>query len=235
MDMSCQTGQMGTPYGVAWGHLGATFGYDSTLLYSPYLKFSLAIGTNAETGEQQQPQDAACEAYNVVKNHLLSEPIDKCKIGGGYFGLCNCESNQEGMQRLLDQMEKGAKKKAKKKTDHGSSAAGGGPGSGAGGGSSSIAVLLMAVGGVVGLAVAVALGCVAYRHLRARRGARAGGGGGDFDTLNPGLLGGRTDPPLSRGLSTELASMSIGGGPDNSPLKLGGGYSELDSFDFNRS
>lgn len=46
-----------TPNETAYGHLGATYGYQSVLVYIPSLELSIAIGTNLERDRQDQPQD----------------------------------------------------------------------------------------------------------------------------------------------------------------------------------
>jgi len=38
-----------TPNDVAYGHLGATYGYQSVVVYIPSLTLSVAIGTNIES------------------------------------------------------------------------------------------------------------------------------------------------------------------------------------------
>ena len=94
MNLGFQTGQEGNKYGEAWGHLGATYGYDSTLMYFPALGFSMAIGSDTETSSQSQVQDAACVAYNRVKNFVLGEKVDACSISkSSYFAKCSCASN----------------------------------------------------------------------------------------------------------------------------------------------
>ena len=52
--------------GEAVGHLGATYGFQSQLVYFPALKFAMAVATNIETPHQSQPKDALCFAYNAV-------------------------------------------------------------------------------------------------------------------------------------------------------------------------
>lgn len=52
-----------------YGHLGATYGYDSIFGYNPTLDLGIAIGTNIETPSQTQPSDAFCRV-TVVLNLL---------------------------------------------------------------------------------------------------------------------------------------------------------------------
>lgn len=79
-------------YSVNYGHLGATYGYDSIFGYNPTLDLGIAIATNIETSDQEQPADAFCHIYNRVKNFLLQEKIAKCeyKTSGYYGGKCEC-------------------------------------------------------------------------------------------------------------------------------------------------
>ena len=80
-------------YHVAYGHLGATYGYDSIFAYNPALDLAIAIGTNIETATQTQPADAFCRVYNRVKNHLLKEDVQTCTyvVKGYYGGQCECQ------------------------------------------------------------------------------------------------------------------------------------------------
>ncbi|KAL3931254.1 MAG: hypothetical protein SGPRY_001200 [Prymnesium sp.] len=48
-----------TPNDIAYGHLGATYGYQSLLVYVPTLQLSFAIGTNIERDFQDQPSDVS--------------------------------------------------------------------------------------------------------------------------------------------------------------------------------
>lgn len=84
------TGQKGK-YGEGYGHLGATYGYQSVVAYFPELKFSLAVATNMETDFQQQPADAMCLSYNAVASKLLGQQIHCTYSTGGYYsGGCKC-------------------------------------------------------------------------------------------------------------------------------------------------
>eukprot|EP00929_Paragymnodinium_shiwhaense_P087667 TRINITY_DN4780_c0_g1_i2.p1 TRINITY_DN4780_c0_g1~~TRINITY_DN4780_c0_g1_i2.p1 ORF type:complete len:445 (-),score=70.57 TRINITY_DN4780_c0_g1_i2:423-1757(-) len=79
-------------YHTVYGHLGATYGYDSLLGYNPKLDTAIAIATNIETQTQTQPSSAFCGVFNRVKNYLLKEPVQKCtfKASGYYGGKCSC-------------------------------------------------------------------------------------------------------------------------------------------------
>jgi hypothetical protein len=53
-NLTRRTGQHGAG-GVAMGHLGATCGYQSVVAYNPAMDFSIAVATNIERDEQDQP------------------------------------------------------------------------------------------------------------------------------------------------------------------------------------
>lgn len=81
-----------TPHDVAYGHLGATYGYQSVVVYIPSLTMSVAIGTNIESDEQSQPADVFCSVYNTAKAILQGNPVPKCTYKRGYWsGGCKCE------------------------------------------------------------------------------------------------------------------------------------------------
>merc|ERR1712151_545479 len=50
----------------AYGHLGATYGYDSSAAYFPGVDASIAVASNIETDYQSQPSDVQCLVYNVL-------------------------------------------------------------------------------------------------------------------------------------------------------------------------
>lgn len=81
-----------TPNDVAYGHLGATYGYQSIVAYAPALQLALAIGTNIETDYQTQPSETFCYVYNTAKAILLGRPLPRCSFKPGYFfsGECIC-------------------------------------------------------------------------------------------------------------------------------------------------
>merc|ERR1712224_721355 len=79
-------------YGKAYGHLGATYGYQSLAGFFPAINASMSIATNIETDHQSQPMDAFCDAYNAVVGLLLNTSFT-CKFEStGYFGGCKCTS-----------------------------------------------------------------------------------------------------------------------------------------------
>jgi CubicO group peptidase (beta-lactamase class C family) len=89
-NLTRRTGQHG-PDGVAMGHLGATYGYQSVVAYNPAMDFSIAIATNIERDEQDQPADAMCLIYNAVRAIVRGIPAQKCTFTTGYFsGGCKC-------------------------------------------------------------------------------------------------------------------------------------------------
>jgi CubicO group peptidase (beta-lactamase class C family) len=80
-----------TPNDVAYGHLGATYGYQSIVVYIPNLNISIAIASNIERMEQDQPQDAFCSIYNTVKAMFNGQPIPTCTFKPGYYHAgCKC-------------------------------------------------------------------------------------------------------------------------------------------------
>jgi hypothetical protein len=88
-----KTGQKGV-YGTAYGHKGATYGYQSLVGYMPGLDFSLAIATNLERNLQEQPADVFCIVYNRLRNLILDQPLETCVfVGSSYDGSnCNCSA-----------------------------------------------------------------------------------------------------------------------------------------------
>jgi len=86
------TGQDGAD-GVAYGHLGATYGYDSIFAYNPGLDLALSIATNIETGSQTQPADAFCGVYNRIRNYMQGGSVENCAYAtsGYYGGKCKCK------------------------------------------------------------------------------------------------------------------------------------------------
>lgn len=86
-----QTGQKGV-YGQAYGHLGATYGYQSVSGYFPALNLTLAIATNIETDNQEQPADTLCLAYNTIAGAILKKNITCTFEARGYYGgTCKCD------------------------------------------------------------------------------------------------------------------------------------------------
>lgn len=77
----------------AYGHLGATYGYDSIMGYVPEFDIAIAVATNIETRTQTQPSDAYCHAFNRVKNFILNEPVQQCTwtVSSYFGGKCECE------------------------------------------------------------------------------------------------------------------------------------------------
>jgi CubicO group peptidase (beta-lactamase class C family) len=89
-NLGMTTGHRGS-YGQGYGHLGATYGYQSISGYYPALGISLAIATNIETDDQTQPSDTMCQAYNAVAGAMLSKNITCSFQSSGYFGgQCKC-------------------------------------------------------------------------------------------------------------------------------------------------
>ena len=90
-NQTLSTGKFG-PIGESWGHLGATYGYQSSTNYYPKLNFTLTVASNIEIQEQDQPSYALCLAYNHILNHLEGKPKPTCTFthSGYFFGHCDC-------------------------------------------------------------------------------------------------------------------------------------------------
>jgi CubicO group peptidase (beta-lactamase class C family) len=90
-NLSSRTG-LRQPEGAAYGHLGATYGYQSIGAYFPGTEFALAVATNLETNHQSQPAMALCKAFNMVREFQAGRPIPTCTYNsaGYYSGGCNC-------------------------------------------------------------------------------------------------------------------------------------------------
>jgi len=86
-----KTGRTGTKYGIAYGHLAATYGYQGLVAWSPALNFTLAVQTNIETDDQQQPAQAFCLAYNAALGYITGKKTSCTYVPGSYYsGGCKC-------------------------------------------------------------------------------------------------------------------------------------------------
>ena len=89
-NLTQEIGQTG-PDGEAYGHLGATYGYQTVLSYHPALDVSIAIGSNIENDDQVHPSDTLCLLYTAVKNALTGSSDNCVYVSGGYYqGGCKC-------------------------------------------------------------------------------------------------------------------------------------------------
>ena len=78
-------------YGRSYGHLGATYGYDSILAYFPALDLSIAVASSLETDSQAQPSDVICSVYNTILAHVLNVSAPTCTFVATYHrGTCRC-------------------------------------------------------------------------------------------------------------------------------------------------
>lgn len=99
------------PYSRAWGHMGATFGYQSISSYFPALNFALAITTDLENDQQAHPALALCFSYNRIAAHMLNMQIRCQRAEGTYWGGgCKCTTiddrrNDPKTQRAAAQRE----------------------------------------------------------------------------------------------------------------------------------
>jgi len=91
--MGITGGSSQDPTSVAYGHLGATYGYDSIFAYNPTLDVAISVASNIETGSQTQPSDAFCGVYNRVKDYLQGASPRTCtySTAGYYGGKCKCK------------------------------------------------------------------------------------------------------------------------------------------------
>lgn len=97
------TGHTGK-YGVAYGHSGATYGYQSLAVYFPTMEMSIAIATNIETDYQQQPADTLCFTYTAVAS-LILRTYSRCfykQIENYYVSGCVCTPLHPGGDEALD-------------------------------------------------------------------------------------------------------------------------------------
>ena len=69
-----------TPHDVAMGHLGATYGYQSVVAYVPKVELAVAVGTNIERDEQDQPADALCHGNTAA---AILQAVPTCTYRGG--------------------------------------------------------------------------------------------------------------------------------------------------------
>ena len=85
------------PYYHAYGHLGATYGYDSLLAYFPGADVSLAVASDIETDTQVQPADTMCFAYAAVLADLTQTEEPSCTYTAGSYhgGKCECVSGRQ--------------------------------------------------------------------------------------------------------------------------------------------
>uniref|UniRef100_A0A7S0EMW5 Beta-lactamase-related domain-containing protein n=1 Tax=Phaeocystis antarctica TaxID=33657 RepID=A0A7S0EMW5_9EUKA len=80
------------PYRTAYGHLGATYGYQSILAYYPGADVAISVASNIEQDTQVQPSDTLCSAYNAVLPVLTPAAEEQCAFAStGYFGGCACD------------------------------------------------------------------------------------------------------------------------------------------------
>ena len=87
--------------GRAWGHPGATYGYDSATLYAPELDLAIAVATGVERPLQDQPYDVLCSVYAAVaavargaSNSEATRAADSCVLSIATFWTtkCNCSA-----------------------------------------------------------------------------------------------------------------------------------------------
>jgi CubicO group peptidase (beta-lactamase class C family) len=90
------TGQSAlSPFARAYGHLGATYGYDSIVSYFPGIDAAIAVASNIETDSQDQPSDAMCFAYNAVLAAMRGVPEPPCTFGKRSFYGSSCQCGND--------------------------------------------------------------------------------------------------------------------------------------------
>jgi len=102
-NLNSRTGQPSTSkYGIAYGHLGATYGYQSVMAYLPGMDITLVVASNIETPNQVQPADAFCFAYGAIGKQYFGKDLN-CSFGdaGYYTGGCNCNSIEDSLETVL--------------------------------------------------------------------------------------------------------------------------------------
>mmetsp|Transcript_3182 Transcript_3182/g.6258 ORF Transcript_3182/g.6258 Transcript_3182/m.6258 type:complete len:438 (+) Transcript_3182:19-1332(+) len=94
MNFAGMTGPDKTGKDFAYGHLGATYGYDSVVGFFPALNMSLAVASSIESMDQAQPSDTLCRVYNTIYNHQkgLSQPTCEFVQKSYYQKACICNT-----------------------------------------------------------------------------------------------------------------------------------------------
>ena len=67
-NMNKYTGRPSGPLRQAYGHVGATYGYDSLLIYFPAIQLAMAVATNIETDTQGAPAEVCVRV--CVRGHV---------------------------------------------------------------------------------------------------------------------------------------------------------------------
>ena len=90
-NLTDKTGQP-APLGTSYGHLGATYGFQSIMSYHPHLDFAMAVATNIERDHQDQPADVMCQTFNDIAGILIGKTTTCTFTAGSYFGgTCKCD------------------------------------------------------------------------------------------------------------------------------------------------
>eukprot|EP00746_Dinoflagellata_sp_MGD_P012072 gnl/MRDRNA2_/MRDRNA2_125568_c0_seq1.p1 gnl/MRDRNA2_/MRDRNA2_125568_c0~~gnl/MRDRNA2_/MRDRNA2_125568_c0_seq1.p1 ORF type:complete len:444 (+),score=73.78 gnl/MRDRNA2_/MRDRNA2_125568_c0_seq1:73-1404(+) len=96
------TGHRQSSLGIGYGHLGATYGYQSLAGYFPTLNIAMSIASNIETFNQVQPSETFCHAYNAAAGILQGKAINcEFKSSGYYGGACECSSTSQESEILV--------------------------------------------------------------------------------------------------------------------------------------
>jgi hypothetical protein len=102
MNLGFETGQAApSPYAVAFGHLGATYGYDSIIVHGVELGLSLAVATNAETPNQVSAVQCGAVRCSAVQCGAVRCSAVQC-------GTVRCSAVQCGAVRCSAAVQCGA-------------------------------------------------------------------------------------------------------------------------------
>jgi hypothetical protein len=81
-------------YAHSYGHVGATYGWDSIMSYHPELNLSIAVASNIERQLQEHPAETLCLVYNRLRGlitHPKWAPANCSYESSGYYGgTCTC-------------------------------------------------------------------------------------------------------------------------------------------------
>ena len=78
----------------AYGHMGATYGYDSIAAYWPAADVAVAVATNLETIDQVQPRDVVCSVLNTIfawSDGAPRPPLCTYNATSYFSSACHCE------------------------------------------------------------------------------------------------------------------------------------------------
>ena len=80
----------------AYGHLGATYGFQSLIVYYPDLEVGISVASNLETDLQAQPSDVLCFAYSAIKSLLAGTAPEQCQFEQTSYTSSSCKCYPAG-------------------------------------------------------------------------------------------------------------------------------------------